>query len=79
MTESGRLILVPFVDSRAKSETTRGSMIAILHGCIVPLVLECEDEERREYRVVGEAYMKDMMHGEAVTWSEDEADEFVLI
>lgn len=78
-TEEGRLALIPFIDSRARSESARGSLIVVLHGCIVPLVLECEDETRCEYRVVGEAYMKDMMHGEAVTWGEDEADEFVLV
>lgn len=79
VTERGRLCLVPFVDSQAKSETARGSPIVILHGCIVPLVLNCVNEERQEYWVVGEAYARGIMHGEAVTWDEDGADEFVLV
>lgn len=79
VTERGRLCLVPFVDSRARNGETRGSLIVVLHGCIVPLVLNCEDEERREYKIVGEAYAKDIMHGEAVRWEENEAEEFVLM
>ena len=79
LTEGGRLSLVPFVGSRVKSESMRGSTIAILHGCIVPLVLDCVDEERHEYKVVGEAYARDIMHGEAVTWDEEKAEEFVLV
>jgi len=79
VTEGGRLSLVPLVASRARRQLTRGSFTVILHGCTVPLILECEDEERREYRVVGQAYMKDMMHGEAVTWDEGEMDEFIPV
>lgn len=79
VTEQGRLCLVPFVDSRAKSEDSRGSLVVIMHGCTVPLVLNCEDEEQREYKVVGEAYAKNIMHGEVVTWDEDEAEEFALV
>ena len=66
VTESGQLCLVPFVDSLTKSETRRGSAIVILHGCIVPLIMNCVYEECREYWVVGEAYIKGIMHGEAV-------------
>ncbi|KAJ4325835.1 hypothetical protein N0V94_000397 [Neodidymelliopsis sp. IMI 364377] len=79
MTENGKLALVPFIDSRAKSETGRGSPVAILYGCSVPLVLECVDEARQEYKVLGEAYVEEYMLGEAVTWTEDETEEFVLV
>ena len=79
MTESGRLCLVPFVDSQASSEGRRGSPIAILHGCTVPLVMDCIDEERQEYRVVGEAYAEGIMHGEAVTWEDSDVNEFNLV
>ena len=78
VTETGILCLVPFVDARAKSEDQRGSPIVILHGCIVPLVLECIDEQHQEYRVVGEAYIEGIMHGAAVTWDESDADGFIL-
>ncbi|KAF3001245.1 hypothetical protein E8E13_003137 [Curvularia kusanoi] len=79
VTEGGRLCLIPFIGSRGKDENTKGSPIVIVHGCTVPLVLECENEERREYTVVGEAYAEGIMHGEAVTWDEDEAEEFILV
>lgn len=79
MMEKGRLGLVPLFGSQAASETQKGSPIAILHGCIVPLVLDCVDEFRKEYRVVGEAFTEGVMHGEAATWDESEADEFILV
>ncbi|KAF2627803.1 heterokaryon incompatibility protein [Macroventuria anomochaeta] len=78
-TENGKLALVPFIESRAKSETRHGSPIVILHGCSVPLVLECVDKTRNEYRVIGEAYVEKYMLGGAVTWDETEADEFILV
>ena len=49
LTDDSKLCLVPFVDSRAKTEDQEGTPIVILHGCIVPLVLDSVDEERREY------------------------------
>ncbi|KAF1359561.1 HET-domain-containing protein [Lizonia empirigonia] len=79
MMEKKRLGLVPLFGSQAASETQNGSPIAILHGCIVPLVLDCVDEIRKEYRVVGEAFTEGVMHGEAATWDESEADEFILV
>jgi hypothetical protein len=48
VTESGQLCLIPFVDSLAKSATGRRRAIVILHGCIVPLVLNRVNEERQE-------------------------------
>lgn len=79
MTKKGTLYLVPFLRSEDKSKTVGGCPIVVLHGCIVPLVLDCVDENRQEYRVVGEAYAEGIMHGEAVKWEESEADEFILV
>jgi hypothetical protein len=61
------------VESLTSTKTGRGSAIVILRGYIVPLLLNCWHEERQEYWVVREAYVKDVMHGEAVTWDEDGA------
>lgn len=75
----GRLSLVPMHGSQSVSETRRGSPIVILHRCIVPVVLDCVDEDRQEYRVLGEAFAEDIMHGEAVDWEQDEAEDFTLV
>jgi hypothetical protein len=83
-TEKGRLGLAPFVESRARSEGRRGSVVVVLHGCIVPIVLERvdgQDEEvdAGEWSVVGDCYVEGVMHGEAVNWKEEDARMFVLI
>jgi hypothetical protein len=53
-----------------------GNCIAILHGSSVPWVLRKEEEG--SHAVVGQCYVDGIMHGEAVTWQEDDADIFVL-
>ncbi|KAJ4345568.1 uncharacterized protein N0V89_011701 [Didymosphaeria variabile] len=78
-TERGRMGLVPFIGTRAQSGEEKGSAIAVLHGCIVPVVLESVSEERDEWTVIGDCYLEGCMHGEAVEWTEDEADTFVLV
>lgn len=51
--------------------------IVILHGSRVPLILrKCEDSKR--FQLVGDCYVDGIMFGEAVDWSEEEADEIVL-
>jgi hypothetical protein len=83
-TEKGRLGLAPFIGSRATSERRRGSAIAVLHGCIVPIVLERDDGEEEEvdggeWSVVGNCYVEGVMHGDAVSWEEEDARTFVLV
>lgn len=78
-TEKGRLGLVPFIDSQARSPESRGSAIAIVHGCIVPVVLQAVDEEKKEWKLVGDCYIEGVMHGEAVDWEEDAADTLILV
>ncbi|KAE9378889.1 hypothetical protein N431DRAFT_433910 [Stipitochalara longipes BDJ] len=54
-----------------------GDCIAVLHGSTVPWVLRQEDDGC--YTVVGQCFVDGVMHGEAVTWKEDDADVFVLV
>jgi hypothetical protein len=53
--------------------------IAILRGSSVPWVLKAVDAIEDQYEIVGRCFVDGAMHGEAVDWSEDEADTFVLI
>jgi hypothetical protein len=70
--KDGRLALV-------WSDTVEvGDKIAILHGLTIPCVLRKVDGAD-EWTVQGDAFVKDWMHGEGVTWAEDEADTFILV
>jgi hypothetical protein len=71
VTRRGNLALVPL-------ETRVGDAVAVLHGSKVPLILRDQPTENM-YRVVGQAYVENMMRGEAVTWTVEEAKEYVLI
>jgi hypothetical protein len=77
-TEKGRLGLAPAVGSQARSGQNEGSAIVVLHGCIVPVVLEKIDESK-EYRLLGDCYVEGVMRGEAVDWDEGCTDTFVLV
>ncbi|KAL6711855.1 hypothetical protein ACN47E_002898 [Coniothyrium glycines] len=82
-TETGRKGLTPFIGSLAKNEERKGSAIVVLHGCIVPMVLQRIDDGGKdkvgEWKVVGDAYIDGLMFGEGVTWAEEDAMEFVLV
>jgi hypothetical protein len=78
-TRHGRTGLAPAIGTRLQSREVKGSVIAILHGCIVPVMLNVLNEERNEYHLVGDCYVEGVMHGEAVTWEESEADILVLV
>jgi hypothetical protein len=78
-TETGKLGLAPFIGSKARDENRRGSIIAILHGCIVPVVLEPVTESSNKYRLVGDCYVEGIMHGEAVAWGDNDAHTFILV
>jgi hypothetical protein len=78
-TESGTLGLVPYIGSKARQEDTQGSAVAILHGCIVPIVLDLVREGSNEYKVVGDCYVEGIMRGERVDWADAHADTFVLV
>lgn len=54
-----------------------GDLVVILHGFQVPMVLR--PTEGGAHIVVGQCYIEDAMYGEAMTWKEDEADEFTLV
>ncbi|KAF2751390.1 heterokaryon incompatibility protein [Sporormia fimetaria CBS 119925] len=77
-TGKGRLALVPFIGSKADEEG-KGSKIVVLHGCIVPMVLEGVEGSKDEWRVVGDCYVEGFMFGEGVEWDIDEAESFVLV
>jgi hypothetical protein len=78
-THQGRTGLAPAIGTKLQSGEVKGSVIAILHGCIVPVMLNVLNEERNEYQLVGDCYVEGIMHGEAVTWEESEADILVLV
>jgi hypothetical protein len=78
-TAEGRLGLAPFIGTRARTEEGAGSPIAVIHGCSVPIVLECVSEERGEYRIVGDCYLLGGMCGELVQWEEPDAKTFILV
>jgi hypothetical protein len=78
-TARGKMALVPFVGSCPQSGEKKGSAIVVLHGCVVPMVLERVREEGNEWSVVGDCYVEGYMHGEAITWAENEACDFILV
>lgn len=51
-------------------------IIAILHGSRTPVVLKLQ--KNGTYKFKGQCYLEGVMQGEAVTWSEDEADDFII-
>ncbi|KAJ0163256.1 Heterokaryon incompatibility protein 6, OR allele [Colletotrichum tanaceti] len=77
VTERGRMGMVPWIGSKGRSGEERGSVIVALHGCCVPIVLEPVGGD--EYKVLGDCYIKGVMHGEAVVWEDEDADTFILI
>jgi hypothetical protein len=78
-TEKGNIGLVPAVASQPRLEEKRGSAIVILHGSIVPLVLESVDEAKGEWKLIGDCYVEGIMHDEAVKWEEYNTETFVFV
>ena len=82
VTNHGSLALVA-------SNARRLDEITILHGSDTPMILRpavCEEEDYpddysdvRVLNFVGDAYVEDMMQGQAVYWEEDEADNILLV
>lgn len=63
----------------APRTTKPQDLIAILHGSTVPVVLRESAATPGHYRLIGQCYVENVMMGEAVTWEEDEADEFSIV
>lgn len=55
-----------------------GDQIIIAHGSKLPLIVRPAGTTGR-YWLVGPCYFEDAMYGDACTWGEDEADEFILV
>lgn len=70
-TENGKIGLAPQM-------ACLNDVICILHGSKTPIVLR-RSLTGPDWLVIGQCYLEDVMHGEAVTWQEDEADTFELI
>ena len=51
--------------------------IVIAHGCRTPIIVRKRDDSR--YTFLGACYLEDAMFGEACTWAEENADEFILV
>jgi hypothetical protein len=58
----------------------RGDLICILHGSNVPIVLRMAKgkDKKGQWQLIGQCYWEDVMYGEAVSWTEEEAETFVL-
>jgi hypothetical protein len=54
-----------------------GDLVVILHGCRTPVILTPRADGR--YECKGQCYWEDSMHGQAVTWEEDDAEEMYLV
>jgi hypothetical protein len=55
----------------------KGDLITILHGSTTPVILRPYSDGT--YLFITTCYFEDEMYGEAVTWEEEQADEFVLV
>jgi len=68
--EQWHLALVP-------RHAREGDRIAILHGCSLPVVLRaCVGDE---VQLIGPCFVDGLMHGDGVTWAEDDAHIFRII
>lgn len=56
-----------------------GDDIAILHGARFPVILRKYNDRSQTYQVVGDCCIPEIMRGEAVNWSEEEADDILLV
>jgi len=52
-------------------------LITVLHGSRTPVVLQSRLDGK--FEIKGQCYFEDAMHGEALLWEEDQADEFILV
>lgn len=69
MTETGDIALTP-------TRCCEGNMIAIFHGCSVPMVIS--KREDGSFDIVGDCFLRKIMFGQVVYWEESEAMDFVL-
>lgn len=68
--EHWHLALVP-------KNACEGDRVAILHGCSLPVVLRaCEGGQ---VRLIGPCFVDGLMHGDGVTWAEDDAHVFQIV
>jgi len=61
----------------APNTVANGDYVCILHGSNTPVILRAHASGA--FRVVGQAYIEGIMHGEVVYWGEDEAEIFQLL
>lgn len=59
------------------AQARKGDFICIIHGSSVPWVLRTRGMDA--YELVGQCFVDGLMYGEAVNWSEDDAESFFLI
>jgi hypothetical protein len=52
-------------------------LVTILHGSEVPVILR--HIANNVYEVIGQAYVEEIMHGKAMNWESNAADEFILV
>lgn len=72
LTQEGKLGLVPWA-------AQAGDIISIVHGSNVPLILRKRSLPPVGYRLIGQAYVEDMMNGQAVSWAVDDAKRFSIV
>jgi hypothetical protein len=59
------------------NSVVNGDLVVILNGSRTPLILTPRTDGR--YECKGQCYWEGAMHGQAVTWEEDEAEEMYLV
>jgi hypothetical protein len=55
-----------------------GDHVCILHGSKVPVILR-KAPGTENFKLIGQAYVEHGMHGEAVTWTVEDAGDFLLV
>ncbi|KAI2613254.1 heterokaryon incompatibility protein-domain-containing protein [Hypoxylon sp. NC1633] len=56
ITSAGRMVLVP-------QHTSKGDVVMLVEGCRMPYVFRAQEGGMRYYRVIGEAFVADVMDG----------------
>jgi hypothetical protein len=53
------------------------NILCIFHGCRSSIILKPHQD--RKYSIGEVCFLEHAMNGEAVTWNEDEADDFIIV
>lgn len=60
-------------------EVAVGDYVCVLHGSSLPVVMRRSKHGSSQFYVKGQCFQEDVMQGEAATWAEDDAAEFLIV